>query len=661
MNSIPEKTIPVAITDTLTFAGRMSVARLIWWGLVAICITLLLVALPLRFDALRTPGSGGLYALEPGAAALLAQYNVSTETYALYILLFEVAQMAGFWLIALWLFTRRPGEPMVVFTAITLMVTGTILPAPVESLRGLMSWQIVLDILATMAYVLTMVFVYVYPDGRFVPRQVRWFSRLGVLAILVLVATVGGDLSHLPAPVQTLLTLAWLGPGLASQLFRYRRVATEEQRQQLRWFIFGVLVLIGGALIRGLLGLVLPAASDAVRLLYDTLIAVPLLDTLLFLVFPLSLGVALARYRLYGLTLVINRSLISALVFAGLLLAFFLSFFAIQGVVALLNGSTTVALLSATFITTALFNPVRRWVRHQVDVHIFRLRLDLNQMADQERERRQPPPVAANFTGQQLEDYDLEMLIGQGGMGQVYRAVDRQGQTVAIKILPDVWLTDDQVRARFDREARLMMQLAHPQIVKLYAADSRAERPYIVMEYVDGLDLSDYLHRQGRIPLEETRRIIGQVATALATIHTAGIVHRDVKPSNVMLRRHNHSAVLMDFGVARDMAGKTRLTQTGVVGTLAYVAPEQIMQSAVVSPQVDQYALAVMTYQMLTGQLPFGGSVGQMVFAHLQEPPPDACALLPDLPAATALAIQRALHKLPEQRFPTVNDFAQAL
>jgi eukaryotic-like serine/threonine-protein kinase len=205
--------------------------------------------------------------------------------------------------------------------------------------------------------------------------------------------------------------------------------------------------------------------------------------------------------------------------------------------------------------------------------------------------------------------------------------------------------------------------LAHPNIVKVYEFGESAGTPYLVMEYIQGHDLAEHLRQAGQVPLEETSTILNQIAAALDYAHAQGLVHRDIKASNVMLEENEagRRAVLMDFGIAK-LVGGTALTNTGMLGTFEYMSPEQIQASANVDGRADVYSLGVLAFQMLTGQLPFTAtSPAAILIAHLQTPPPDPGLFQPDLPPLASAAIIRALEKDPVRRFPTAGAFASAL
>lgn len=274
------------------------------------------------------------------------------------------------------------------------------------------------------------------------------------------------------------------------------------------------------------------------------------------------------------------------------------------------------------------------------------------------------------LAGATLGAYQVIELIGRGGMAEVYRGHHpRLDRTVAIKVLPASLAADSTFRARFEREARAVASLRHPHIVQVFDFGDTGGMWYMVMEYVAGNDLSKRIREAGALSLNQTRLIMRDIADALDYAHAQGIVHRDVKPSNVMLQpittvgERDFSAVLTDFGIARLVTGQSGATQTGMMmGTLDYMAPEQINAARDVDGRADIYSLGVMAFQMLTGKLPFtGNSPGVVMMGHLNQPPPDPRSLDPTIPEGTAQAILRAMAKVPGERFATAGAFAREL
>ena len=282
------------------------------------------------------------------------------------------------------------------------------------------------------------------------------------------------------------------------------------------------------------------------------------------------------------------------------------------------------------------------------------------------RSGRSWSPEAGLAPGAMVAGYRLEQRIGAGGMAVVFRATDeRLGRTVALKVVTPALAGDDGFRERFIRESRAAAAVDHPHIIPVYGAGEARGILYLAMRYVSGGDLGSVLRREGPLPAERAAFLLSPVASALDAAHAAGLVHRDVKPANVLVDmspgRPDHP-YLSDFGLAKGATSATGLTGTGqFVGTIDYIAPEQISGGRA-HVQTDQYALACVTFTLLTARLPFAREAPMAVlWAHLNDPPPSVTAYRFDLPAAVDQVLGRALAKDPAARYPSCGAFADAL
>ena len=260
--------------------------------------------------------------------------------------------------------------------------------------------------------------------------------------------------------------------------------------------------------------------------------------------------------------------------------------------------------------------------------------------------------------------YLVDAEIGRGGMAVVYRATDlRLNRRVAIKVLPPELAFNADVRERFLREAQTSAQLSHPGIVPIYTVDEREGIVYFVMALVDGESLAERLVREPRLPLADARRLLAAVAEALAYAHAQGVVHRDVKPDNIMLDRISGRPLMTDFGIARAAQGDSRLTVTGVaIGTPAYMSPEQALGERELDGRSDIYSLGIIGYQLLAGETPFKASnTPAMLVKHLSEMPRPLASIRPDAPSALTHAISKALAKKPADRWSDATSFREAL
>jgi serine/threonine-protein kinase len=267
------------------------------------------------------------------------------------------------------------------------------------------------------------------------------------------------------------------------------------------------------------------------------------------------------------------------------------------------------------------------------------------------------------MVGEVLSDrYELEELVGSGGMSSVYRAHDRLlDRKVALKILHEQYTADDDYVERFRREARAVATLSHPNIVTVIDRGEHESKQFIVFEYVDGENLKRLIERRGPAPVTTALELAMQVARGLSFAHQQGLVHRDVKPQNVLLNGDGQAKVT-DFGIARSLDVKHGMTQTGtVLGTSDYIAPEQA-QGQRVDEHTDVYSLGVVLYELLTNEVPFPGeNFVAVAMRHINEPPPPIRDKRPDVSPRLEAAVHRAMAKQPGDRFQTMAEFCQEL
>ena len=265
--------------------------------------------------------------------------------------------------------------------------------------------------------------------------------------------------------------------------------------------------------------------------------------------------------------------------------------------------------------------------------------------------------------GTELGPYRIEAVIGRGGMGVVYLAEQaRLGRKVALKIVSPEFSDDPKARARFLRESQMAAAIDHPNILPIYEADEADGVLFIAMRLVEGTDLAARL-AAGPMDRKVAAAILAQVAGALDAAHARGLVHRDVKPANILLSPgagpdQGDHAYLTDFGLTKRGGSETSLTAAGgFAGTLAYIAPEQV-DGREIDGRADQYSLACMAYECLTGQVPFMRETDiATAMAHIKDPPPSALALQPALPAAVDAVLARGMAKAPDDRYPTCGAF----
>jgi serine/threonine-protein kinase len=265
-------------------------------------------------------------------------------------------------------------------------------------------------------------------------------------------------------------------------------------------------------------------------------------------------------------------------------------------------------------------------------------------------------PEGALQAGDTVGPYRVEELIGEGGMGFVYRAAGPDGE-VALKLVKAELAKDSVFRRRFDREARTAARVGHPNVVPVLDTGEDAGIPYMAQQFISGGSLEDRIRRDERLELGFTLDVCTQVGEGLDAMHAEGLIHRDVKPGNILLDGAG-KAYITDFGLMKDREASV-LTRPGqALGSMDYMAPEQI-RGEEVTAQTDVYALGCVMCECLSGKPPFADRQGmRILWAHLQEDPPDPCADRTDVPSDVTWAVLRALEKEPQKRPPTATAYA---
>src|SRR3954468_19312318 len=265
--------------------------------------------------------------------------------------------------------------------------------------------------------------------------------------------------------------------------------------------------------------------------------------------------------------------------------------------------------------------------------------------------------VGANFAG-----HTILAVAGRGAMGVVYRARHQQlGREVALKVIAPEFAEDREFRIRFQREFEAEVSIRHPHIVRVYGAGAKEGRLFVTMQYVDGTDLAKLLRNDNRLAPQRAAAIVAKVADGLDAAHARGIVHRDVKPANVLIADGDHP-ILTDFGLAKNVnATVAPLTVAGsFLGTCDYAAPEQLLGERN-DARVDVYALGCLLFQAVTGRVPFPRPVSAAtMLAHMDEPPPLVSAFAPDAPRALDEVVLTAMAKNRDERYPTAGELGRA-
>lgn len=615
--------------------------------------------------------------INPETLAALDSLGISVTFYAVYQTALVILLAVGSTVAAIIIFRFKSDEWVALLVAFTLIGMGTNAFNPLWLASRVIGSKLPVQFVMAMILASHLLACYLLPDGKFPQRWMRYASWFWFLWLTVSVfwQSLPVNLFNWSGDGFTVYLFALLTAllsGVYALIYRYTHTDNPIKREQLKWVIFSiafaVVIGVGSNIFITFFDKTNPSAGAS--LIVDMLTQT--LSVLAQLSVPTAMVFSILRYRLYDIELVINRSLVYgllaaflAMVFGGILAALQSLFRAVTGQ----DNPPTVGIVAATAAVFSLFNPALKFSRDFVNKRIFGIEFDFNEMKRRNAKLSKATQLPAHTVASVGEYTGLE-LIARGGMGEIYKAVHPTlNRTLAIKVLSAYFKEDPDFNRRFAREAEMMAQLKHPNIIDIYDYGEQDGLPFIVMEYLTGDTLSHLLKTRGRLPLEESLPLLRDLASALDYAHAQGIVHRDLKASNVIVEPlttlsgdRTHRAVLMDFGIARFTAERTRLTMTGdMLGTAEYISPEQIQCSVDLDGRSDQYSLGVLAYLMLTGKKPFERSnTWAMIKSHLEEPPPDPRALV-SLSEHVAQAILKALAKKPEDRFASAGEFITAL
>ena len=649
---------------------NLPVARSVFVILSLAAVILFSIGIPLYYERfIQTLGAETLAALE--------ELGISPEFYTAYRTSLVILLAIGFSVAGIIIFRYKSDEWLALLVAFTLIGQGVNAFGPLRRVEEIPEFRIPVDFVVSMVLMGLPLSCYLFPDGKIQKRWMLYVAAFWFIWLMVSTFWVSFPVNLFSRTRAENLTyqfslLTVLGTGIYAQVYRYTHTDSLTKRQQLKWVVFGVAVgiLVGVGL--NIFDIFFDAAvsSEGARLIED-LLTLTVSVVAQFMV-PVAVVFSILRYRLYDIELVINRSLVYGLltiflaaVFGGILIGLQSLFRAITGN----ENPPTLGIVVATVAVFSLFNPTLRVSRRFVNKRIFGIEFDFSEVARRnakiEKVLHLPSHTVAN-----IGSYTGLELIARGGMGEIYKArhptLDR---TLAIKLLSTYLKDDSDFNKRFEREAEMMAQLRHPNIITIYDYGEQDGLPYIVMEYMTGETLSSILKTRGRLSLEESLPLLHDLASALDYAHGQGIVHRDLKASNVIIEPittltsgRTHRAVLMDFGIAHFAGERTKLTITGdMLGTAEYVSPEQIQGLADIDGRADQYSLGVLAYLLITGKKPFERSnTWALIKSHLEVPPPDPREVV-SIPGAAADAIMRALAKKPEERFASAGEFIEAM
>jgi hypothetical protein len=635
--------------------GQLVLVRAVWVAITFATLALVITAVPIRYDKVRAADP---YIRVADVKDLIA-VGLAPDMAAAADLVMGLGFFLPLFAFGTVLFWRRSDSRQVSFLSLTLIQFGAAwsgllavprTPGPPfeQAFAGLAST--ILNFLTTLMLFNAQFWL---PEGRFVNRWTAWLMTLVTVIIGGLYFLVSYPRAHdlvniVAVPINSL--------GLWNQVSHYRSVEDASKRQRLKWVMVGLVVAILGFLIGETVTLIVgsrPALSPRVIALFAHL-----LERVCYLAMLVCFAIAIVRYRMWQVDLVINRSLVYGTASIVLLVIFLGGGLVLQRILG--PDAAPVAFLVSTMAAALLFNPARRRAQNLIDRRFYGFRFDLDEL----RRAHQAPGASGSAVaiGGAVGRYRIVRLLGRGGMGEVYEA-ERDGRSVALKMLPQEPGQQDFLKW-FGREARALSALTHPNIVKFHEAGEYDGRPFMVLDYIEGRELSQIVRERGRMRHADVQPLLDDLTGALEYAHARGLVHRDVKPSNIMVRPRadgsRSEAVLMDFGIAKTNDALTRRTSTGAIGTISYMAPEQIMAATTVDCRADIYALGVTVYEMLTGSVPFTGGPAQTLFAHLQQRPTEPQQLVPDLPETVSRSVMKCLEKKPEDRFQSVGEFAVA-
>jgi tRNA A-37 threonylcarbamoyl transferase component Bud32 len=637
---------------TLTLSGNWRNVTRVAWLVIALTVwTLTLLDIPRDVANAENAPADIQHLMSRSGLPLAFPIYFDMTVDLLFVIVFSA--------VAVILFLRRSDDRMALWVSAMLLLTAHIYSSLGYNvgIAGLIS-----SALYGAGETMQVGLFYLFPSGRFLPRWSKWLiPPLLVFRILIWLNIRINHIGQQAWEVGIVVALMLIGIGF--QVYRYRNQSNPLQRQQVKGVLIGLVVtvfFVATYIFAVSIGQVFGPVSASNFWLLTVL---GLMRQSALMIFPITLALAIMRFRLWDIDLAINRTLVAVCVTLVLAIPFAGAYFVMQHLLATLKGGSvsTAAIVVSALVTGLLFTPVRQRVQHVIDRNLYGLRFDLNEL--KQAQKLEEGLVPGQLTGQMLAGYQIMDVIGRGGMGEIYRArqLDR---TVAVKVLPDHLASDEEVRARFLREADATADLKHPNIVKVEESGESDGVLYMVMEYIEADDLKTFLRQNGRLTLPATQTLFAPLADALDYAHHSGYVHRDIKPGNIMVRKLADGSlhpVLMDFGLAKMSDTRSDLTGEGAIGTIDYMAPEQIKSAGSVDARADVYALGVVLFEALAGEPPFKGSAAQVLFGHLQQPPPDLRVQAPDVPRVAAHAITRALAKLPADRYPSAGELVRAL
>jgi serine/threonine-protein kinase len=599
----------------------------------------------------------------------IARVGLNLLTFSAIDIVSDIYILLGYFGLAVMLFIRRSDDWFAIFLSVMIMTFGVSVTSIGNNLAASEKFGALASPILMAGQASIVLLGWLYPDGRFNPRWLKFLTPFLFLTMIIFYwpgSPISREFASLP--LFLVVSLFWYLGTVVVMVSRYHTAATSSQRQHIRMVFIGMMGPLAWFILFNGGYLLFPSLQAQTTFAGITfLVVMRFLSIGLFLIFPLALTIAIARYRLFDVDLVINRALVYGALTAALVTVFGFVLLLVNALWSAVMGgqSSALALTVSAVAAGALFQPTRKFLQRFVDRFIYHIHIDYLKTPVGPRKKGSGDTDTTLSAPTLFSNYSNLSLIGKGGMAEVYRAEDTtHGREVAIKVLLSNLAEDEQFRKRFQREAQALAGLEHPNIVRLYDYGIENNLYFMVMEYLNGLSLSNALRQGGKMDMDMARPILANIADALDYAHAAGLVHRDIKPSNVMLdsSRGTLRAVLTDFGIVKMPTAMTNITESAVIGTFDYIAPEQIQAMDQLDGRADIYALGVMAYQMLTGVLPFKrNSPGALLLAHMTAPPPDIREVEPTVSQNTAQAIQKAMAKEPANRFTTAREFVAAL
>jgi tRNA A-37 threonylcarbamoyl transferase component Bud32 len=642
------------ITNETSLKNRPSLRWVligIWLAIVVYTAMVLATVLSPQFSSFQNSNISRMILGLPALFQLFIDYGVD------FLLMFGFSVIGGV------LIVNRSDDWFAIFTSLFLITFGVRITNLANTIAIIPGYETSGGLILAMGDIGMVMFSMLFPDGKFIPRWMKFLAPFLVITMLGIYIFPNAPFfwKTMGRSNYLLVTTTWYFIGILSAVYRYMYHATLAQKQQIRWAFIGTMGPFLWFLIFQIFFGYIPMVGGTTLLATSFQIIARLAGIFLFLMLPLSITISIARTKLFDIDLLINRSLVYGTLTIGLGLTFAMALGLISLIFKNFHQGDQSFIVATIFSVSAgaLFQPARKKLQRFVDRFFYHIQIDY---------QKTPAEIRAEsetiITGTTLSSYHDLKLIGRGGMAEVYSATSPKRKAVAIKVLRASLSSDEQFRKRFMREANIVSGLEHPNIVRVMDFGDENDAYYIVMELLSGPDLNNLLKQEKQITLPKTINLLRGVADALDYAHQRGLVHRDIKPSNVMLdsSMSPSRSVLTDFGIAKISDAHTKITNTGMLGTFDYIAPEQIQASAEVDGRADVYALGVMTYQLLTGCLPFERpNTGALLLAHLNAPPPDAREILHSLPRNVAHAIQKSMAKEPLARYATAGEFIMAL